>query len=189
MNRVRLNKELALKIFDFCQMSATDAQIREKFEKEYPSFNVLQHTRFLAQIKAIRENMWGGCVTITYPSPSELKNFLDLVILDEKGYIVYIRDDRFVGEYCQQSMLNITLPNPNDVDIIRFALATVLEDFASIEIVQKCEMSKPDVSNLKAMKRAVSLDKALEVVSKIGGAEKFVMLMSKLMGKRLQMMK
>jgi hypothetical protein len=86
-------------------------------------------------------------------------------------------------------MNRVRLNKEHDVDIIRFALATVLDDFASIEIVQKCEMSKPDVSNLKAMKRAVSLDKALEVVSKIGGAEKFVMLMSKLMGKKLQMMK
>jgi hypothetical protein len=119
-------------------------------------------------------------------SKDDLTRFFLRVVLDKYNHIIYIRDNTFVDNIRQP--LTITLPNPNDIDLIRFALSTILNPFQTGDIVKKCEMDKSEVSNFKAMRRSVSLEKALEISAKLNKSEMFVDLMYKLMLKKMQMM-
>lgn len=190
MNNFRFSKDFALEISEFCLEEKTEHQIKKNFLNIY-SFSTIHHLIFLQQMKIPKNDMFGLGSYQTVMPKKDIILFFDKIILCERGRIVYIRDDKYIGNFRQQSstIKEMTLPNPKEIDLVRFALSKILEDIPSIEIATKCNIPKPDVSHLKSMKRAVSLEKALEIVSQVNGSEKFLHLMYRLMEKKIAMMK
>lgn len=180
------NECLCCDIFDFCISSKSSDEIKLKFNA-FSGLIVLDHLFFMRGMYILYSDFFGFSYKQRM-SKDELTKFQKRIILDAYGHIMYIRDNTFVDNI-RQPNLNITLPNPNDIDLIRFALSTILKPFQTGDIVTKCELDKSEVSNFKAMRRAVSLEKALEISAKMNKSEMFVELMHKLMLKKMKMIK
>jgi hypothetical protein len=179
------DESLCCDIFAFCDTKKSADEIKLKFVA-LGGTKVLQHLFFMRGMDILYGDIFGFSYQQRMPK-DELTKFQKRIILDAYGHIMYIRDNTFVDNI-RQPNLNITLPNPNDIDLIRFALSTILKPFPTGDIVTKCELDKSEVSNFKAMRRAVSLEKALEISAKMNESEMFVELMHKLMLKKMQMM-